>query len=180
MPGRILDIGCGRSKLPGAVGLDLGLHPGVDLLADFSRGLPFADASFQQVRLRHVVEHVADLAVLMGEVHRVLQPGGLVHILTPHFSAAASHTDPSHGLHLGLYSFDYFCGLARDDFRPLDYAFEMLSQRLVFGRGGGLGFGAWANRHGRFYEQHLAWLLPALEVEVWLRAPVRAASRGGH
>jgi SAM-dependent methyltransferase len=151
------------------MGLDLSRHPGVDLLADFSRGLPFRAGSFGQVRLRHVVEHVPDLTALLGEVHRVLEPGGLAHILTPHFSAAASHTDPSHHLHLGLYSFDYFCGLANDDFRPLSFRFEMLSRRLVFGRNGGLGLAAWANRHGRFYEQHLAWLLPALEVEVWLR-----------
>ncbi len=163
-------MGCGRSKLPGAVGLDLSPHPGVDLLADFRAGLPFRAGSFGQVRLRHVVEHAHDLAALLGEAHRVLQPGGLAYILTPHFSAAASHTDPSHCLHLGLYSFDYFCGLAADDFRPLPYRFDLLSRRLIFGRGGGLGFSAWANRHGRFYEQHLAWLWPALEVEVWLRA----------
>jgi SAM-dependent methyltransferase len=170
MPGRILDLGCGRGKLTGAVGLDLGRQAGVDLVADFARGLPFQDDSFGQARLRHVVEHVADLAALLGEVHRVLEPGGLAHILTPHFSAAASHTDPSHRLHLGLYSFDYFCGLAVDDFRPLRFRYQMLGRRLIFGRGGGLGVAAWANRHGRFYEQHLAWLWPALEVEVWLKA----------
>lgn len=170
MSGRILDIGCGRGKLPGALGLDLAPHPGVDLVADFNAGLPLQDNSFARARLRHVVEHAADLAALMGEVHRVLIPGGLAHVLTPHFSSAASFSDPSHRLHLGLYSFDYFCGLAQDDFRPLSYRFELLSRRLVFGRRGGLGFGAWANRHGRFYEQHFAWLMPALEVEARLRA----------
>lgn len=170
MSARILDLGCGRGKLPGAVGLDLAPHPGVDLVADFSKGLPFGDNSFHQARLRHVAEHAPDLAALMGEVHRVLKPGGLAHILTPHFSAAASFTDPSHRLHLGLFSFDYFCGLAADDFMPLGYRYQMVSRRLIFGRGGGLGLAAWANRHGRFYEQHLAWLMPALEVDVWLKA----------
>jgi len=163
-------LGCGRGKLPGSLGLDLNPHPGVDLVADCAQGLPLADDSFQRVRLRHLAEHLPDLAALLGEVHRVLKPGGLAHILTPHFSAAASHTDPSHCLHLGLYSFDYFCGLATDDFRPLGYRFQMVSRRLIFGRLGGLGIAAWANRHGRFYEQHLAWIMPALEVEVWLKA----------
>lgn len=170
MPACILDLGCGRGKLPGTVGLDLSPHPGVDVLADFSKGLPFASGSFARARLCHVAEHAADLAALLGEVHRVLIPGGLIHIITPHFSSAASHTDPSHRLHLGLFSFDYFCGLAVDDFKPLGYRYQMLSRRLIFGRGGGLGVAAWANRHGRFYEQHLAWLWPALEVEVWLKA----------
>lgn len=170
MSARILDIGCGRSKLPSALGLDLNPYPGVGVIADFERGLPFASGSFMRARLIHVVEHATDLPALLGEVHRVLEPGGLAHILTPHFSSAASHADPSHRLHLGLFSFDYFCGLAQDDFRPLTYRFELLSRRLVFGRRGCLGFGAWANRHGRLYEQHLAWLMPALEVEVWLKA----------
>lgn len=170
MAARILDLGCGRSKLSGAVGLDLGPHPGVDLVADLDQPLPLADASFDLVRLRHVIEHAADLAALMGEVHRVLRPGGRAWILTPHYSAAASWTDPSHCLHLGYFSLDYFCGLASDDFRPLGYRFAMRERRLVFGRSGRLGLAAWANRHPRAYEQHLAWILPALEVEFRLQS----------
>lgn len=170
MPARILDLGCGRDKHPGALGLDLYPHPGVDLVADLERGLPLAAGSFDQVRLIHAAEHVADLARLLGEVHRVLRPGGEVYILTPHYSAAGSYTDPSHCLHLGLRSFDYFCGLAPAPFRPLAYRFQMLGRRLVFGRKGRLGLAALANRHPEFYEQHLAFLLPALEIEVTMRA----------
>ncbi|MFH1060372.1 MAG: class I SAM-dependent methyltransferase [Pseudomonadota bacterium] len=170
MDPRILDLGCGRSKAPNAVGVDLFPHPGVDLIADLNQPLPLADNSFDLVLLRHAVEHVRDLAALLGQVHRVLRPGGVVHILTPHFSAAASWTDPSHGLHLGYFSLDYFCGLAGDDFRPLSYRFALVSRRLIFGRSGRLGLAAWANRHPRAYEQHLAWTLPALEVEFRLQA----------
>ena len=170
MSARILDLGCGRGKRPGAVGLDLCPHPGVNLVADLDGGLPLAADSFDLVILRHAAEHVRDLSALMGEVHRVLRPGGMLQVLTPHFSSAASHTDPSHFLHLGLFSFDYFCGLAQDDFRPQGFSYEMVGRRLIFGRKGRLGLSAWANRHPRPYEQHLAWLLPALEVEVRLKA----------
>lgn len=165
----ILDIGCGRNKTPGAVGLDLAAHPGVDVVSHAGRGLPFCDASFEQIRLRHIVEHVPDLVSLLAEVHRVARPGGLVYILTPHFTAAASYTDPTHMRHLGYFSLDYVCGLARDDFVPLEYGFEMVRRRLLFGRSGRLGLSAWANNHPRAYEQHLAWIMPALEVEYLLR-----------
>lgn len=170
MSTRILDVGCGRSKHPGALGVDLFPHPGVDLVADLAQGLPLAAGSFDQVELLHVLEHLPNLAGFLGQVHRVLRPGGLAHIVVPHYSAAGAYTDPSHRLRLGLFSFDYFCGLAADDFRPLDFRFELLERRLHFGRAGRLGLAAWANRHPRAYERHLAWCLPALEVEVWLRA----------
>ena len=167
---RILDLGCGRGKPEGALGLDLSPHPGVDVVADLERPLPFAANSFDQARLRHAIEHVSDLEALLGEVHRVLRPGGQARILTPHFSAAASWTDPSHRLHLGYHSLDYFCGLARDDFRPLSFRFTLLERRIIFGRKGRLGLAAWANRHPGLYEQHLAWVLPALEVQFHLAA----------
>jgi len=168
MPPSTLDIGCGRNKAGGAVGLDLARHPGVDVVADAGQGLPFGAGIFSRVRLRHIVEHVPDLKSFLAEVHRVTRPGGAVSILTPHFSAAASYTDPTHQRHLGYFSLDYFCGLAGDDFLPLDFAFKMQGRRLVFGRSGRLGLAAWANRHPKAYEQHLAWMLPALEVEYLL------------
>ncbi|MGD8563416.1 MAG: methyltransferase domain-containing protein [Desulfarculaceae bacterium] len=170
MPEPILDLGCGSNKLPQALGLDLARRPGVDVVADVSQGLPFAPGSFAQVRLRHLVEHVTDLVGLMAEVHRVCRPGAQVYILTPHFSAAASYHDPTHQHHFSLNSFDYFCGLAAEDFTPLSYGFAMIHKRLIFGRKGRLGLDAWANRHPGLYEQHLAFLLPALEIEVILRA----------
>lgn len=171
MPSAVLDIGCGSKKLPGAVGLDLASHAGVDVVANAGLGLPFRDASFGRICLRHIVEHVPDLVAFMAEVHRVARPGALVYILTPHFSAAASYTDPTHVRHLGYFSLDYVCGLAQDDFVPLDYGFQMKERRLIFGRTGRLGLRAWANNHPRAYEQHLAWLLPALEVDYLLQKP---------
>jgi len=165
----ILDLGCGRRKSPGAVGLDLNPAPGVDVVADVQAGLPFAEGSFTEVRLRHLVEHVPDLVRLMSEVHRVCRPGALARILTPHFSAAASYRDPTHVHHLSVRSFEFFCQTAPEDFRPLNFRYELVSQRIIFGRKGRLGLCAWANRHPGLYEQHLAFLLPALEVEVVLK-----------
>jgi SAM-dependent methyltransferase len=165
----ILDLGCGRRKSPGAIGLDLNPLPGVDVVADVQGGLPFAGDSFTEARLRHLVEHVPDLVKLMAEVHRVCRPGALVRILTPHFSAAASYRDPTHIHHLSARSFEFFCQMAPEDFRPLNFQYELVSQRIIFGRKGRLGLCAWANRHPGLYEQHLAFLLPALEVEVVLK-----------
>ena len=139
-------------------------------MGDLNQGLPFRSDSFKRVVLRQIVEHVDDLTGFMAEVHRICLPEALVYILTPHFSAAASYTDPSHRRHMGLFSFDYYCGLNTDDFMPLGFGFNLTGRRIKFGRKERLGIGAWANRHARVYEQHLAWLLPALDVEIILSA----------
>jgi SAM-dependent methyltransferase len=106
---RILDLGCGPRKYPGAIGADRNPHTAADVLCDFDRGfLPFADDSFDQVRAVHLVEHVAEIVRLIEEMHRVARPGGLLLIVTPHYTDASSFTDPTHRWHLNSFSFRVF------------------------------------------------------------------------
>ena len=60
------------------------------------------------VTLVHVIEHVADVIETVEEAHRVLRPGGLLVIETPHYSDASSFADPTHRWHLNSFSFRYF------------------------------------------------------------------------
>jgi len=57
----------------------------VDMLA-----IPYADQSFDWVIANHVLEHVADDRAALGEICRVLKPGGLAILQTP-FSAVLEH-----------------------------------------------------------------------------------------
>ncbi|MFN7696690.1 MAG: methyltransferase domain-containing protein [Deltaproteobacteria bacterium] len=52
--------------------------------------IPWEDASFDVVFLRHVIEHVLDPARAIAEALRVLVPGGLLSLLTPN-AASRSH-----------------------------------------------------------------------------------------
>jgi len=45
--------------------------------------LPFPDASFEGVLLNEVLEHVADEAVTLNEIRRVLRPSGLLVVMSP-------------------------------------------------------------------------------------------------
>ncbi len=69
---------------------------------------PFRDDSFDQLRAIHVVEHVADVIRTMEEFHRLVRPGGSVHIVTPHYTDFSSFCDPTHRWHLNSFSFRYF------------------------------------------------------------------------
>ena len=95
----ILDFGCGAGELV-REGLAAGLSIcGADVYYEGSRDraaaeasglfgtaihecrggrLPFCDGSFDVVVNNQVMEHVEDLDAVLGEIHRVLRPGGVV------------------------------------------------------------------------------------------------------
>jgi SAM-dependent methyltransferase len=96
---RALDVGCATGALLAAL-RDLGWDPqGVELSAaqasygESRHALPihpgtlesaaFPAASFDLVHASHLIEHLNDPAAFLGEVARVLAPGGLLVLTTP-------------------------------------------------------------------------------------------------
>lgn len=78
-----LHIGSGNVRLPGWTNVDAQRLPGVDVVADVTRGLDFAGA--EAVFSEHFLEHLAVDGALrfLLEVHRVLAEGGWVRLTTP-------------------------------------------------------------------------------------------------
>lgn len=78
-----LHIGSGNVRLPGWTNVDAQRLPGVDVVADVTRGLDFAGA--EAVFSEHFLEHLAVDGALrfLLEVHRVLADGGWVRLTTP-------------------------------------------------------------------------------------------------
>jgi SAM-dependent methyltransferase len=94
LPGRVLDIGCGvkpyRALFPGpeyiGVEIPIASRYGSRKLADVyydGHVLPFPDASFDVVLSSQVLEHVFDPTEFLGEIYRVLRPGGHFLLSTP-------------------------------------------------------------------------------------------------
>jgi dolichol-phosphate mannosyltransferase len=93
---RILDIGCGSSRivqsLPQAVGMDMQIRklrwlraPGRQLVQGSMNQLPFADGSFDAVISSEVIEHIPRSEVDLSEMVRVLRPGGVLVLGTPDY-----------------------------------------------------------------------------------------------
>ena len=84
-----LDLGCGKHKKEGFVGVDVFNFPGVDHVVDLGKGkLPFEDDTVDEVYANHFFEHldIDDIVRLMSDIFRVCKNGAKVEIHTPHFS----------------------------------------------------------------------------------------------
>lgn len=70
------------------------LDPGADLHADITE-VPLPDASVDLVVCSHVLEHVEDDRAAMGEIARVLRPGGAAVLLVPLTIGGPTIEDPA-------------------------------------------------------------------------------------
>ena len=108
---RTLDVGSGGTKQKASsAGVDMYPAPGLDVLADLRRRLPFADASVDRVYAVHVLEHLIDLVPVMNELHRILADDGVLHVLSPHWQSIGAVADPTHVKYLDVQTFKWFCG----------------------------------------------------------------------
>jgi predicted SAM-dependent methyltransferase len=83
-----LNLGCGSSKIEGAVNIDseISCHP--DLVHDFTKkALPFENGTIKQVFFFHTIEHISKRLhrSILGEIHRVLEMDGIFYISYPEF-----------------------------------------------------------------------------------------------
>ncbi len=60
---------------------------GFEVLPGTAEAIPYPDASFDLVFLRHVIEHVTDPVRAIRECLRVIKPGGFLSLLTPNAAA---------------------------------------------------------------------------------------------
>ena len=129
---KILDIGCGRNKLPGSIGLDHIALPEVDVVCDLNERLPFNDGEFEVIYSNQVLEHVPNMISLIEEVHRILVPGGLMVAHVPYFRSSWAAIDPTHVRNFTLGSLDYFVkGMpAYEDYRFSDVSYSKMDRFL--------------------------------------------------
>src|SRR5882762_1874079 len=87
---RLLDVG-GRGKPYACFFADRVAHhyvldiepaPSVDVVGD-ARRMPFSDASMDVVLITQVLEHIPEPVAVIGEIRRVLKPGGTLLLTVP-------------------------------------------------------------------------------------------------
>jgi hypothetical protein len=102
---RALNLGCGtKLKKPGEDGFDEWINAdiredvGADMVFDCTIGIPFPTGYFVRVHLDNVLEHFRseEAIALINEVDRVIEVGGTVRVIVPHFQSQGSVQDWTH------------------------------------------------------------------------------------
>jgi predicted SAM-dependent methyltransferase len=94
-----LDIGCGKGKQPGFIGVDAIAFEGVDVVHDVRiTPWPWADGEVEYIHCSHFIEHLSreEWVPFFNEAYRVLKVGGQMHCITPHWTHACAYGDPTH------------------------------------------------------------------------------------
>ncbi len=125
---KILDLGCGRSKVPGATGMDHDPGSSADIVHDLDVfPYPLESGSFDAIFCHNILEHVSDVPKAMAEIWRVARNGAEVEIISPFPSSRWLYADPTHKRAFISKSFDFFIpGKAFYGNMPTPARFELL------------------------------------------------------
>jgi len=99
-PGRVLDLGCGtgevlrrlRAEFEPSLAVGADLFPGhlrhapAPVVHADGHALPFPDGAFDLVLVRHLLQALDDPVAFLREAHRVLAPGGRIHVLAEDYA----------------------------------------------------------------------------------------------
>jgi SAM-dependent methyltransferase len=109
----VLEIGSGKDKLEGAIGLDIHDYEETDIVFDLERigegeELPFESNRFEIVRAKQVFEHIENLIPVLEEIYRVMDEGAVLVAESPHYRRKTAYSDPTHERFFTGKTFSYF------------------------------------------------------------------------
>lgn len=173
----VIELGCGNSKTPGAIGVDFNPKTQADIIHDLDVfPYPFADNYADRIICKDVLEHVEHFVNVMEEIWRISKPGCEVEISGPFMSSVNYFSDPTHRRSFTSRSFDYFIRdseARRYSYSPVE--FELVSveydpEQVKVRHGFHRWMLRWANQNKEKYENRYAFIYPVYQVNFLLKA----------
>lgn len=152
---KILDVGCGKHKAPGSIGIDIDKTSDADVRHDLSFfPYPFKDSEFDQVVCKQILEHMERPFDVLREIHRISKSDAVVMISVPHFSCFFAFCSLHHRRFFSYFSLDTFIkkeGLFKIEKRTLTFhrAHRQFGLQILF------------NRFPLSYERFWTFIIPA-------------------
>mgnify|MGYP000635640836 CR=1 FL=1 len=94
-----LDIGCGKNKKPGFLGVDQYAFEGVDVVCNVAKDIwPWDHGTVEEVHCSHFLEHLTakERIRFFNELYRVMAVGAKATIITPHWCSNRAYGDLTH------------------------------------------------------------------------------------
>ncbi len=129
----ILNLGCGKTRIPNSLGVDSAMITGyTDVIHDLDiTPYPFDSSSVDEIHMYHVLEHLKNPLQKLEELHRILKPEGVLYLRMPHFSSMGAFTDITHVRPFGYYSFDCFVEGSYQHFYT-KVSYEIVNRRIKY------------------------------------------------
>lgn len=83
---KILDLGCGKRKRKGVIGIDISKDTDADIIHDLNVfPYTFADNEFDYIYADNIIEHLDNVIKVVEELYRISKNGATVKIIVPFF-----------------------------------------------------------------------------------------------
>jgi len=106
---RCVDVGCGRAKRPGFIGVDKVNLPGVDMVFDITKQWLLEPDSVDYFVLDNLLEHIGDeFIAIMNNCWNTVKAKGRMHVVVPSATTSAAFQDPTHVRYFVPETWDYF------------------------------------------------------------------------
>ena len=172
---KILDLGCGKRKRKGTIGIDISKDTDADIIHDLNKfPYPFSDNEFDYVYADNIIEHLDDVVKVLEELHRITKNGATIKIIVPFFRSIYAFIDPTHKHYFTVRSFDYFdpekdfnrfYKYSRSYFKVLKVLFDENMRHRLFGK-----MIKWfANKRPVFYETRISMIFPLNTLTYYLQ-----------
>jgi SAM-dependent methyltransferase len=80
---KILDLGCGKEKIHGAIGIDMNEYKEVDIVHDLNKKPYPINDKFDLINASHIIEHLKNPSVLLSECVRLVKDDETIRITVP-------------------------------------------------------------------------------------------------
>lgn len=104
-----IDLGCGKHKRPGFIGVDAAALPGVDIVADIRREWPLEADSADYMVADNLMEHIGgEFIDVMNHAWETVRQAGKFRVVVPAVTSTAAFQDPTHVRYFAPETWDYF------------------------------------------------------------------------